>query len=245
MTTRAAEETAGAPATRWPRWALTRWVGWALLACFALLVVVAAVTGERVSSYDDLRHAVASGDVDEVTVTGGLSANAHGASTVEVRWSSGLIDRVSTVVEARPRSAGPAMTGDLRVVRSVEDDLTAVEPDLTVHHDDQHGYSEVLGWRLPSWAGGVCLVAWLGTLFLLVGGPAPWRANRWAWFWFILLAQPVGLLGYLLLGGPTWLFPPRTDETRLRGGQGFLLALLTGAVLGAFLVGTGTAALNP
>ena len=91
---------------------------------------------------------------------------------------------------------------------------------------------------MPSWAGVLGLAVWILTLLLLVGGPAPWRANRWAWFWFFWFAPPFGQLAYLLVGGPTGLLPPRADAPRLRGGWGFILALVTGTVLGGTLAGT-------
>ncbi len=233
MTTRAAEVDADAQTwpAREPRWGRVRWLGWFLLACCALLAVTALVAGERTASYGDLRLAIAQGDVDEVTISGGLVDGSRGAATVEVHWRSGPIARVAEVIEARPPSAGPG--NDLPVVSNVEDDLLSSDPDLVVHHaDGLVGHTEMLGWRLPSWTGFFGLAVWLSTLMLIVGGPRPWRANRWAWFWFFVFAAPLGTIGYLLFGGPSGLAPPRVGAPRMRGGWAFVLALLASASLG-------------
>jgi hypothetical protein len=65
-------------------------------------------------------------------------------------------------------------------------------------------------------------LAWLA---FLVGGPQPWRATRWAWFW--LGFPPVGVLAHLLLSGPTPGLPaPRRPDRRLTGGWAFLIYLV-------------------
>lgn len=92
---------------------------------------------------------------------------------------------------------------------SVEEDLDSYREGIAVERGAEHtGYSEAFGWRLPHWAGLVALLVWLGTFIALVIGPPPWRANRWAWFWLLLLVSPVGLVAFLVLGGPTGLLPP-------------------------------------
>ena len=128
---------------------MTRWVGWALLACCALIAVAALVGGERTVSYVDLRRAVAAGDVDEVTVTGGLGEGSRGYATVEVHWRAGLVGHLSEVVEKRPLGEGRARQNGLPVVDSVGDDLTSIDPGLTVHHDDGRAAT-------PRSAGGEC-----------------------------------------------------------------------------------------
>ncbi|RHW25913.1 hypothetical protein D0Z08_16360 [Nocardioides immobilis] len=49
-----------------------RRVAWVLLAGWLVVAVAAVATGERESSIDSLRDAIAEGDVDEVRVEGGL-----------------------------------------------------------------------------------------------------------------------------------------------------------------------------
>ena len=60
----------------------------------------------------------------------------------------------------------------------------------------------MLGWQVPDPIGIVAFVLHLAGLALLVTGPQPWRATRWAWFWLLLL-PPVGSIAFLLLSGPT------------------------------------------
>lgn len=75
-------------------------------------------------------------------------------------------------------------------------------------------------------AGWLVFVASAATLLLLIGGPQPWRATRWAWFWLALPVAPLGLLAYFLLGGPLGVARPRHPNRRLTGGWAFLLALV-------------------
>lgn len=225
------------PAVREPRWALTRWVGWALLACYAALLVTGVVAGERPASYDDLRFAVARGDVDEVTVTGGVAGSYRGSATVEVHWRDGVAGRVAEVVEVHPAPRNPTTSTGTPRVRSVEEDLASIDRRVQVtRQQGEGGWAEVRGWRLPGWAGLLTAFVWLATFLLVVAGPPPWRANRWAWFWGLALAAPVGIPAYLLLGGPTGLARPVVGGSRVRGGWGFVLALVAGAAFGA--VGT-------
>jgi hypothetical protein len=73
----------------------------------------------------------------------------------------------------------------------------------------------------------------LSAFVLLVVGPQPWRATRWAWFWLLWTAPPLGILAFLLLGGSTRLWPPARAEARLTGGWAFLLTILLGMALSA------------
>lgn len=216
---------------------VTRAGGWLLLICCAVLLMTAVAVGERPTSYAQLRAAVQDGDVDEVTVAGGSTPPGRGRYEVEVHWNAGLVRRVSTVVEAR--SSGPfgRVTGDSRtVVPSVEEDLGSFREGIAVERGTEYtGYSETFGWRLPQWAGPLGLVVWLGTFVALVIGPPPWRANRWAWFWMLVFASPVGLVAFLVLGGPTGLLPADPSRPRLRGGWGLVLALGLGMALSALL----------
>lgn len=221
-------------ARREPRWALTRWVGWLLLACFAALVVTVVVVGERPGSYDDLRFAVERGDVDTVSVTGGLEAPYRGAVSVQVHWRDGLFRRVADVVEVHPAPRVPITSSGTPRVASVEDDLASIDRRVEVTRDrDRDGGAEVRGWQIPRWAGWLSVVVSIGTFALIVAGPPPWRANRWAWFWGLAFAAPVAIPAYLLLGGPTWLRPPPVDAPRVTGGWGFMAALLASLVIGA------------
>jgi hypothetical protein len=211
---------------------LVRCVAWGMLACVPLLAVTVAVAGEREASYADVRAAAAHGDVDEVTVNGAPSGAFRRRVEVEVHWRTGpfgLFGHVARAEEVHPRRDP---TGPPRVVHSVAEDLSALDPGLTVvrRPDWSTGHAEIMGWRLPTWTGLVAL-----TLFVLIAGTIacgskPWRATRWAWFWLLLIVPPVALVGFPLLGGPTGLFPPREPDARLTGGWAFLAAVALSAL---------------
>ena len=90
-----------------------------------------------------------------------------------------------------------------------------------------------------SWWQGFAVVGGLGgfgTFLLLIGGPAPRRANRWAWFWMLYVgnAYNLGALAFLLLGARGRrgdLGRHREPDRRLNGAQGFLVAVLAAVVL--------------
>ena len=89
-------------------------------------------------------------------------------------------------------------------------------------------------WDSAAWAGLLGLVALLGTLGHLVGGPPPARATKWGWFWIIWAVPPLGLVAYLLLAEPMRPLPiPPKDGARLTGGWSFLGALLFGGAASA------------
>jgi hypothetical protein len=223
-----------APAPAWSRsW---RRVGWVLLICWVLLVPTSLLQGERASSLTDLEAHVAAAEVDAVRVAGGLSGD-RGYSVVEVHWRRGLFGYSTEVVEARPRRAAPPLAsreGATAVItEDLGDRLTALQPGLRVDHVGRTEVSATfLGWwQLREWLVPVFLLLMLATLLLLVHGPRPWRATRWAWFWLMVMT-PVGTLAYLVLAGPTTLVAaPRDRSRRLTGGWAFLLALVVGSAV--------------
>jgi hypothetical protein len=81
-----------------------------------------------------------------------------------------------------------------------------------------------MGWGVPWEVAILGMVSWMAALLLVVGGPEPWRATRWAWGWAWLLTGPLGSVAYLLLGGPTGFLRPQPGHRRLTGGWAFLLA---------------------
>ena len=88
------------------------------------------------------------------------------------------------------------------------------------------GYASwsVAGWSGPQPLWWLCLVAGVAVLVLIVSGPVPWRATRWAWFWMLALAFPFGLIAYVLLGGPLGRMRPADGARRMTGGWAFLVA---------------------
>lgn len=196
----------------------------ALLVVWALLLLLVLTLGQRETPLADLESAVAAGRVDSVLVLG-QSGTGDGFSTQEVRWTDGLVRRTSrATVGAAPFEGvvdGPVRTEDLGVL------LSRADPDLEVRRSpDGMGapYGELLGWRVPGWLALTALVAFLVQLGLLVHGPQPWRATRWAWFW-ILTVPVVGVVLMLLLSGRTPGLPaPTAAGRRLTGGWAFLLS---------------------
>jgi hypothetical protein len=88
------------------------------------------------------------------------------------------------------------------------------------------GMRVAYGVAVPGWVALLGLAAWFGSWLLIIGGPQPWRATRWAWAWLASIGAPVGLLAFLLLGGPLGVGRPRNPARRLTGGWAFLLALV-------------------
>ncbi|WP_296604442.1 hypothetical protein [Nocardioides sp.] len=221
-------------------WWAARIAGWGLLAACVLLVVVGLLAGERTATYDDLRRDVASGEVEHVTVSPGFSGEFRGRATVDVYWRTATGWRVAKVAEQHPQRQSTRV-GDLPVVYDVGEDLRSVNGAVQVerrpHWRDRSSDVGLLGCRLPAWCGWVLMSVWLGALMLVIGGPPPWRATRWAWFWLVVLAAPVGVVAFALVGGPSGLLPPAPGRRPgLRGGVGLLLAIIVGSAIGT--VGT-------
>jgi hypothetical protein len=78
----------------------------------------------------------------------------------------------------------------------------------------------------PTWAVGLALGTPFVLLGMLVAGPEPRVATRWAWFWLGAYAWPLALV-YLVVE-PTCLWDRRTlvRQRRLTGGWAFLLSAL-------------------
>lgn len=101
----------------------------------------------------------------------------------------------------------------------------------------QTPWSLVIG---PPSAGGV--VEWrpfglagLLALILLIVGPQPRLATKWAWFWLAGIGQPVWVLFLVLEPVPLWLKGPAVRSgSRLTGGWAFLLAIVLGLAMSAF-----------
>ena len=86
---------------------------------------------------------------------------------------------------------------------------------------------------------GLGILGGLGALLLLVAGPQPRRANRWAWFWLVYVGRTSGLgvLAFLILGTrrrrrADLAGQHRADaRPRLDGWQGFALAFVGGLLV--------------
>lgn len=216
-----------------------------LLAVWLVLIVGAVLFGGRSATLTDLMLAVQDGRVDEVTLVGGLPAGpgVTGQARQEARWREGVVLRVAEYQVVRPDSgfddgsAGLTTDDDGRALEETSEDVAAqlvlLDPDVEVRVEPwPEGWAEFFNWRAPSWVAPLVLGAWLGPLLLLVAGPQPWRATRWAWFW--LLQPPVGTVAFLLLSGRLpWGRRTAPDGARLTGGWAFLLSLVIGSLLGS------------
>lgn len=215
------------------RWDRIRWV---LLACWLVVAGATVLTGERASSWDQVRTLVAAGDVDTVRVVGELPVRGTGFSEVEIHWRRGPVGYRAAVLQIRgrgPRDAQAAREGVTGVVHgSPTSRLTDLQPGLEVTQgrDRSLGGRPLLGWVMPNWLGLFAALPFFAGLAVLIAGPQPWRATRWAWFW--LQVPPIGGIVFLLASGPTRCVPrPRFPPRRLTGGWAFLLSLPLAGIL--------------
>jgi len=220
-------------AARWGSW-LHR-ASWALLTCWALLAAGLVVSGERHASFDDLERGVATGAVKRVEITEGLTDGSTGFSVIEAHWRRGPLGYTTQVIQSRPRGAAPEASKDVTPVITEEMGarLATSQAGLDIEHVARQGSSSsMLGWQTPAWMGWATVLLFLGTVWLLVLGPQPSRATKWAWFWLMGMAPPISVIAFLLAGGPTSALPPPRDRTRrLGGGWAFLIALVIGSAL--------------
>lgn len=98
-------------------------------------------------------------------------------------------------------------------------------------HVSEHAFPGLsLAWSFAGFAG-------LATLILLIGGPQPRLATKWAWFWLLGIG-PLSLAFLLLEPVPVWQREALPARNRLTGGWGFVIALVAGLV-GSALHGVG------
>jgi hypothetical protein len=204
-------------------------VGWLLVIAASMLV------GERTASWGDVQALAATGQIETVRVSGELPPRATGYGVVEIHWRHGLLRYTAEVVQVRGpgggTGAGAASDGTPVLHASPGNRLVALQPGLKVTRDQARpSGGSLFGWQVPVGVAAAALLLSLCGLGLLVAGPEPWRATRWAWFW--LLASPVVSVLLLLLSGPTAGVPgPRDARRRLTGGWAFLLSLPLTAAL--------------
>ena len=235
-----ATETA-APQATYDEWRTRRWTvtGRVVVLLWLVAAVAILLAGEHRSDLGSLHGGLADGSVTEVRITGlpegGLE---NGYSTVRLTWESRFVHRYTEilVVSSRRTDAGTTNPDHLLVV--VGDPvvtLQEIQPDVVIVRDEyRSGTSwEAAGWTLRGTPGSAVAVLWLATLFTLLGGPQPWRATRWAWFWIMLASPLLGAAAYALLGGPLVAGRPSASARRLTGGWAFLVgALLLGGYSG-------------
>jgi hypothetical protein len=209
-----------------------RGIAWALVVSCVVLLATFLLVGERPGSYADLRAAISNGEVDDVRVEGGLGDGAIGAAGVSVHWRDGLIRRVATVTEASSRGQARLVgDGGPVVVGRVDDSLSALDPSLRTSRTERELRSDFGAWKVPRWAHVLAIVTVLASFGLLVAGPKPRLATRWAWFWLFFVAPPLSTLAFLLLGGSVVASQREHRGRRLTGGWAFLLSIVLKAAL--------------
>jgi len=211
---------------------------WCLAAGYVVLVVVALVVGARPASWTEVQAAVSSGAVADVRVA---SAPDDGSlqRRQQVTWREGLVQRRAEVTVVPPTAnvdwvSAPPTT----IERDAGEELQALAPGLRVERASGSFDGSASFWgRVMPFPAAVTvslLLGWACWLGLLVHGPAPWRATRWAWFW--VSWAPGGVVAFLLLAGPTPGVPvPRRPARRLTGGWALLLSLVLAPLLGDLL----------
>ncbi|MCY4728782.1 hypothetical protein NYO98_21050 [Nocardioides sp. STR2] len=213
-------------------WSDLRWrlpgVGIAVL--FLSAVVLALAAGEKGSDLGRLQEGVARGAVEQVEVEGLLPGGVSwmGEQPVTLHWTDGVGRYTEVlVINGVDPHEDTGNAGRPYVLEDPAQMLKTLDPDVDVTYVGRPGEVWTLGgWRVPGAAGWIAVVAAAATVLLLIGGPQPWRATRWAWFWLVAASGPVGMLAYLLLGGPLGLLRPAARRPRLAGGWAFVLASL-------------------
>lgn len=225
-------------------WARVRF---ALLAGLAFIAVAAVVLGTRSASYFDLTKAISDGRVRDVIIAHELGPGWSGSSNVLIQWSDGNRQRYTEVRQERHEPGAPGqmwtseIPGLVTIQGSVSDDLrqyTAEPLIITPAPDQASAWSDFLGWRAPVWVGFASLFLVLGALAVLVAGPQPRWATRWAWFWgMVSPLAPIVIPAFLLIGVPKTGEIERlyTKAGRLTGGWAFILFCIVLAPLGALL----------
>jgi len=189
-----------------------------LLACFGLAVLHAwTLPAERLTG--DLLVSLSDGNVETITIER-PSAQVQGQMELRVDWSqrSGRdgyayyaastlpgdpqIDEGEAILMAAASSPAPVR-------------VTTVEP-MALRAGIVVNWPAVVG---------------LGAMLVLITGPQPRLATKWAWFWLAWAVPPLWAVFLLLEPVPVWRrtsVPARPQ--RYTGGWAFLLALLLGSL---------------
>lgn len=225
-----------APAARqrepWGRTAI--WCRAALIFGWLAVLVLAVGYGDRPSSYSALESAIRAGKVNRVDIADEPTGPIRGSWTLEVTlsWRRGLIGHTTTVTETNSGASPRPRYGATAVIHGkVSSRLRAQGVDVhsrsTPSSSSSTGF--LPGWTLPGWTLLPLLAVLFGTLVSIGASPEPWRATRWAWFWLVFLASPIGLIAYVLLSGPAPFVREPATNRRLTGGWALLLALVISA----------------
>jgi hypothetical protein len=187
------------------------------------------------ADFQALLHDVRAGKARSVVI---IDEGGDGAT---VRWSTGAL-RHWTTPSGR---ASLQIEGDGE--RTVDVRATIVREARAAGHPiriDSHSHAAV--WTLDTWwpaLGWLATAAWLLAFAAMLANRRTRYANRWAWFW-LCTQGVVGVVFYLLLEPvPLWCRPGRElrPDWRMRGGVGFLTALLLALLVGLLTIGVDAA----
>ncbi len=197
-----------------------------LLTAIVAVATVAAALAPAERSVDELLTALARGEVRTLTID---RPTGEALGSFPVRWTgAGRPGKASYEVD----TMGGAQSVDQG--REILAAAAASPRRVDVRTTDRMPPTG-FGWA-PSL---VVLGAFLGAFLLLVAGPEPRLATRWAWFWLCLAAWPVWL-AFLVLE-PTGLWDRRVliaPTRRLTGGWAFLIGLFAGPALLSAVTGS-------
>jgi hypothetical protein len=216
---------------------LGRWLGCTVRAVVAALLLGgllgAALGAARHTDVTEFVADLSAGRVSDLVVTGGRTytpgLDRGGSPDQVVRWrTDGAGWRVADLNGVRVDGPGlpsmPASEADVRRLAA-----TAGVP---------------VAERMPGPAATLVRVATVTSIVLVVlmiGGPQPRRATKWAWFWLLLVPGGLTQLAWIAVEAP-WSRranrrpeppPHRRDvpDGRLTGGWSFLFAFVLGGVL--------------
>ena len=222
------------------------WVGLRLVlaAGYVVLGCAAAVLYQAESTLGQLYADLDRGSVSQVRVVGDvLPPTSTGSALQEVTWRTGSRAWRVELVQVRGSDGGALMAS--RAERTTDDVVQQVrarspEVDLEVSGSRTGVSAQAFGVSYSGAAALPVVVLTVAGLLLLVGGPQPWRATRWGWFWLCFV--PGGPLVYLARSGPTpGLRPPAPDDALLTGGRALVAAVVLGLVANAGLALLATA----
>jgi len=195
----------------------------------AALVVVAAFahwfTQPVERSLGDLLRGLEAGEVTRVVLGPATEEGMVGSFAQRVEWeTSGRDGYSSYMVSTLP---GEQVDEDSLIVQAVADSPGAVALERRAEY--YMGPSGIL-WNPLG-------IAHLAVLLVLIAGPQPRRATKWAWFWLSFL--PLGWVAFLLLEPvPVWArTPSHPPERRFTGGWVWISAILAQGVFASLIEG--------
>jgi len=195
----------------------------------AALIVVAAFahwfTQPVERSVGDLLRSLEASEVTRVVLGAPAEDGMMGSFSQRVEWETSGRDGYSYyTVSTLP---GEQVDEDTLIVQAVAGSPGAVALERRAEY--YMGPSGIL-WNPLG-------IAHLAVLLVLIAGPQPRRATKWAWFWLSFL--PLGWVAFLLLEPvPVWArTPSHPPERRFTGGWVWISAILAQGVFASLIEG--------